>query len=383
VLVRQLIAVGCAGIGVLFLCINAVLLSRGASKWGIEAWERISYGAVAATVPFVIAAMPLIIMLSWRPGRRFGRPSLLTVIGCMVWLVFVAYNLAGASGSIALVRDDVVSARRHMASVQSADETMRAHLTGELHAIPRHRPAGTVAPLISAKKAAPEFERTEKCQDIRRPRERKFCDELTSLESELASARQAQDLTARLAALNAKIETKGAQSEKADPAARVIASLAKDLGFSWDEGYISERLPLATPIILEIGSMTLIYFACVLWGIGHADLAHTKVSRRAPQQQSHPTRLQLPAAPKSSLTRQQELASWFFRECVRPMTTGAMPESDWYRHYQEVCQQSEDIPLPLASFRRLAERSEVLQVQQIEGVWTYLGALPYVPRRAA
>ena len=376
---KQIIGGFCGAAGVLFLSINAVILARGASKWGFDPTEKIAYGTVAATVPFVIASMPFLIHASWKPGKRIGRPSLLTAVGCAIWLVFVAYNLTGAAGSVALVREDVVSTRKHAASSLQADEAMRTRLTNEINAIPGHRPAGTIAPLLAAKRSAPEWDRTEKCTDIRRGKDQKFCAEISGLESEIASDKRSQELNGQLAALNAKLETRGVVSDRIDPQASVIAMFT-----GWEEGWISTRIPILLPIVLELGSMTLVYFSFVLIGFSHTTAV------RAPERAPGPSVFQqaraaiIAAVPVSStLTRQRELAEWFFRECVRPATTGSMPEAHWYRHYQDVCQQHNDNPLPLASFRRFAEKCECLSVSQVDGACFYLGALPYVPRRAA
>ena len=382
-LIKQAIGAFCGCAGLLFLCINAVILSRGASKWGFDPTEKIAYGAVAATVPFVIASMPFLIHASWKPGRRFGRPSLLTLIGAGIWLVFVAYNLAGAAGSVALVRDDVVSTRKHAANNLQADEAMRERLTKELDAISRYRPAGAVAPLLATKKSSQEWDRTEKCTDIRRSKDQKFCSEVTGLEAELASAKRALELTDALAAMNNKLEIKASVSERVDPQAAIIAMFT-----GWEEGWISTRIPILLPIVLELGSMTLVYFAFVLLGFSHRAALAAAPAVKAPAaagnyfQQARAAIIA--AAPATgTLTRQRELAEWFFRECVRPATAGAMPEVVWYRHYQEVCRQHNDTALPIASFRRFAEQCECLDVKDVDGVATYVGALPYVPRRAA
>ena len=114
-LFRTVIGIACAMVAVAFLAINSGILARGAAKWGFDAWEKLSYGIVAATVPWVIAIMPFLIVYSWRPGRRFGRPSIATLVGCCIWLAFVTYNLVGAAGSVAAVRDEVLSYREHQA----------------------------------------------------------------------------------------------------------------------------------------------------------------------------------------------------------------------------------------------------------------------------
>lgn len=364
-----------------FLAINSGILARGAAKWGFDEWEKLSYGVVAATVPWVIAIMPFLIVYSWRPGKRTGRPSIATLVGCCIWLSFVAYNLVGAAGSVAAVRDEVLSYREHQAGNQKADRGTRKRLTEELDGIPKHRPAGSLAPLLAAEKAKPNWEWTQKCTDIRKGRDSRYCAQITALESEVASGKRAEELSKQLALLEARLSAATPASQKVDPQARIIASLS-----GWDEEWISERLPIATPIILELGSMTLLYFSFVLLGFSHHRALETQLTRRV-RQDVAPSGLPLLtslAAPKrvATLTRQRELCDWFFRECARPASDGDMAEAAWYKHYQDVCKESSDTPLPLVSFRRLAERY-IPEIKEIDGTHYYRGVLPYIPRRAA
>lgn len=369
-LFRNIIGIFCAGVGVVFLAINSGILARGAAKWGYDYWEQISYGAVAATVPWVIAIMPFLIVLSLKPGKKRQRPSTATLVGCAIWLAFVAYNLIGAAGSVAAVRDEVLSYREHAATNQQADRQTRKRLSEEYDAIPRHRPAGTVAPLLAAEKNKPFFEQTQKCTDIRKGRDQRLCAALTALESELASAKRAGEIQAALTNLDRRIAGSAPASIKVDPQARIIASFT-----GWSEDWVSDRLPIATPIILELGSMTLLYFAFVLMGYTHASTLQLPV--RASRGQERPA----PPGP-STLTSQTQLCEWFFRNCTRPHAEGALPESTWYEHYQAVCKESGDTPLPLASFRRFAEKF-IPNISQIDGVTYYRQVLPYLPRRVA
>src|SRR5690349_20373966 len=119
---RKLIGWGFVAIGCTFIAWNSLILSRGAARWAFSWWEAVAYGSVAATVPWVLAAMPVLIAISWKPGKRFGRPTLATAIGCGVWVMFAGYNLLGAGSAISMVRSDVVSDRKHAATAQKSTE---------------------------------------------------------------------------------------------------------------------------------------------------------------------------------------------------------------------------------------------------------------------
>ena len=382
---RSIIGYACAMVAVAFLAINSGILARGAAKWGFDAYEKLSYGIVAATVPWVIAVMPFLIVYSWKPGKRIGRPSIATLVGCGIWISFVVYNLLGAAGSVAAVRDEVLSWREHAAGNLRADRQSRKRMQEELDAIPKHRPPNAVASLLAAERVKPNWEQTQKCTDIRKGRDQRFCAQITTLEVELASAKRAGELAATLAAVDGRLATAAPASEKVDPQARIIAKLS-----GWDEEWISERLPIATPIILELGSMTLLYFSFVLLGLSHHRVVTSETPQFVRRTVTHDVAKSglamlpslLPPKKVSTLTRQRELADWFFRNCSRPAEDGALPESSWYNHYIEVCKQSNDTPLPLASFRRFATRY-VPDIKDVDGTIYYKRVLPYVPGRTA
>jgi hypothetical protein len=367
-LFRNIIGIFCAVAGVVFLAINSGILARGAAKWGFDTWEKLSYGAVAATVPWVIAIMPFLIAFSWKPGRRFGRPSFASLVGCAIWLAFVSYNIVGAAGSVAAVRDEVTTTRAFAAGNQQAELGLRKRLTDELDGLAKHRPAAAVTPILAAEKAKQAWDKTEKCTDIRSSKDTKFCAQITALESEIAVAKRAAEIKAQLASVVAHISGQAPASEKVDPQARIIASFT-----GWEERWISERLPIATPVILELGSMTLLYFSFVLLGLSHHGALQLPVLRRSTRPST---------GSPASLTRQRELCEWFFRECTRPAADGALPEGKWYEHYQEVCKQSGDVALPPASFRRLAEQF-IPAIREVDGVVYYQQVLPFIPRRVA
>lgn len=371
----------CALAGMVFLAINSNILARGAARWALSDWDKLSYGAVAATVPWVIAIMPFLIVASLKPGRRMGRPSLWTIVGCGIWLAFAAYNLLGAGGAISLTRSDVVSSRKHDASAQSSAADRRAKLAQQRDAIPSStRPAELIKPLVAAQKASPWWGYTESCREPSNTRERKFCGELSKLESELGAALMLADLTKQIEALDGRFEQSGPVAEIIDPQARFIATVT-----GLREQQVQDWLPLATPIVLELGSMTLLGFAFMLFGLNHRellgksdamqDVAHYAVGVPAPPTTSH-------FAPVPNVTRQQQLAVWFFGQCVRPVAEGSLPESVWYQHYKEVCARSNDVPMPLESFRRVALKY-VPTIKPVDGQVYYLGVLPLIPARAA
>jgi hypothetical protein len=350
-------------------------------------------------VPWVIGLSPFLFSLTWRKGRwlGLGRPTFATLVALAVWALFVVYNFVGAMGSIASVRGQVIADRKGAADQIEALKYQRNRLKDQLGWIQQRRPAGQVAALIEAEKIKPYWESTDQCTDIRGPAHRRFCTGLSALRGELEAARKWDELVAKIETLNKQIEDHQPVAEKADPTAAILTSL-----FGLDERSTSERLPIATPIVLEIGSMTLLYFAFVLLGLNHTDLI-TRGVRAGSSTAGQPgegevapppppartgeaqvgTALAGQPSPPSrfTLTHQRELAEDFFRRCVRPAPDGQLTEADWYRHYCGVCERSGDVPLPVESFRRFAQR--YVTVKEIGGTTYFLHVLPLIPKEDA
>ena len=387
----------CGVAGVLFLAINSQILYRGAAAWGLNEWDRVSYGIVGATVPWIIGITPFIFALS---ARRGWRGLLVLSIAAVVWVIFVAYNFVGAMGSIAAVRGQVIAERQGAADSIDSLKYQRSRLQDELGWTPKRRPAGTVAAEIETEKLKPFWHATEECTELRGPSHRRFCTNIGVLKGELASARKADDLNAKIAALTAKIDGRAPVAQKADPTAAILTSL-----FGLDEKSTSERLPIATPIILEIGSMTLLYFSFVLLGLNHRQFlirgltiaepgkdgsavsipSVPSPSPAMPAEASSGTRPvagQSPPPLRASPTYQRELAEWFFRECTRPVASGVLAEDAWYEAYSKICKQSQDVPLPLADFRTLASKY-IPSMRTVNGKQYYEGVLPLVPKESA
>lgn len=380
--IRRFLGWSLFAIGASFITWNSFLLARGAARWAYSWYEAAAYGSVAATVPWVLAAMPLIIVLSWRPGRRIGRPTIATMVACAMWVVFAVYNLMGAGSAISMVRSDVTADRKHAAGTQRSMESRRKMLEGQMAGIPAGtRPAGQVAALIKAQEASIWWtNHTNQCREVENPKARKFCADYQKLVGELASAKDMARLNSEIAELDQQFATAAPAADVVDPEAVWWAAtgwVSVETAQAW--------LPMKTPLVLELGAMTLWYFSAMLLGFKHTALlgggeaagassSTPPVARRLPPP--------IPQRPVQNVTRQRELALWFFANCTRPAANGSLSEADWYGHYSDVCARSNDAPLPLDSFRRIA-RDYVPVVKEMEGKVYFLGILPNMPAKVA
>ena len=370
--IRKGIALLCASVGLLFLTINSVLLARGAVRWGLELWEQIAYAAVAASVPWVIAIMPFLVVSTWKTGVRFGRPTLWTLVACLMWLVFAAYNFLNATGAISLVRGDVVAQRAHDYQTESDKRDRRKRLAAERDAAGTPRPASTVTALIAAEKQQRDWQWSSECKNALNQRQRLYCANLEKLQAELEAGKRVDKLNEEISHLDALLAGTGPVSATADPQVEFLHTYT-----GWNRTALSYGLAASTPLVLELGSMFLFGLSVLLMGWSHHVPAPEPRAVK-PQQAALPPTGSLET---SAITRQTELARYFFSQCTRPVAAGALSESEWYAHYRAICERSNDKPLPVDSFRRIAR--SFLPVVEIDGQHFYKEYLPIIPKNAA
>jgi hypothetical protein len=352
--------------GCVLLVINSGLLSRGASRWADEWFEKISYGTVAALVPWFIALIPVLIALLWHMRKRKAALVLVTVEA-----ILIAYNLVGMIGSIAAVRDDVISQREYAAAKVDTNIKARKRLQDEWDKIPAHRPIASVDALLKAEKAKWQYDDTNRCKDISRGSHARFCQNVAALEAELAAGKRAAEIAPQLGALEGKFEEAGATSKTSDWTARTLTLI-----LGGEEQWVRERLPIATPIVLEILSAISFYFASIFAGINHRGLFFGDAEAPAPPQRE---KGKDPGDP----TRQRELAEWYFSHYARPVASGVMLEDRWYQDYCEICSNSRDVPLNRDAFRQIAAKVHGLTIHPVEGRTYYKGVLPLRAKEVA
>lgn len=384
---RWIIGGFCLISGAIFLGINSLLLFRGAYRFGHDEIDRVALGIAAAVVPWVIAVLPALVTETWkRTILGLRRPSATTLGVIVVWGCFIAYNLTGGAGVIALSRLETVADREKSADTSRALKDQRDALRKQLEGVPTHRPAATVRQLLVAEKQNRQWQRTDECKDATSKDGRAFCGALARLDGELKAAEAAEKLRQEIASLDGRMAEAKPVIASADPQADLIhdaTGIAKSKIQLW--------IPAATPIVLEIGAGLMWHFGFSVLGIRLRERAPSP-SPRAPAgghlsvaALMSPERSDLlPLASQGSLealTARRQLAEWFWRECSRRVPSGCMTEAQWYEHYCAVCSRSSDTPLPIETFRRMAER-HVPRTGEVDGETYYYEILPVIPEGA-
>lgn len=386
-------------VGILFAAIDSQILYRGWSAYGLDVWDKLSYGLAAASIPWIVAGYPFLWWIMWLRAR--WRAVLPLTIAGLVYIVLIVYSLIGAMGSIASVRGQVIaekqSARESIDDLKGQRERLKEQLAG----VPRHRPAGTVQALLQAEQAKALWEATDQCKEMYGSATRKYCTGIATLQGELESARKGDELTGKIEALSARIDNRAPVAEKADPMAATLALWLGKAGIAVKEQEASLGLPIATPAVLLIGEMFFVYAGLMLLGLDHRRLitaaeipqqrSPAAVQREAVQGSLPPPSIPAEVVEERStavtlrgdpVTRGRELAVWFFAQCVRPVPAGGLTEERWYALYTEACSRSNSTPIDIEAFRALARDHGAYPVL-IDGVWWYQRVLPLVPREGA
>lgn len=361
-----------------FMAVNSGILYDGASRYALTEGAKLRYGSVAATIPWVLGLMPFLVALTWvpaamckmRPFTWVGRPSTWTVPIVAVWALFLAYNTFGAGGSVAFVRSDVVSSRNEQVDKTQSSKKRRDSLQAELDDLAKAkvRSPAAVEALMATERARNQWEWSENCRLPTSGAEKKFCANYNNLKGELAQAQRRDRLETQLGEVSGKAQVAG-WVETADPLAHFWSGM---LGV--DESTVARYAPIATPIVLEVGSWVFLGFALILLGFqGHRDVISGAPVLHASSGGSRGSQPAPAVSATSSPTFQ--FADRWLSDTARPVQTGSLEEGQWYSLYSQQCASLNVVPIALTDFRALAE-ARGIKVTTIDGRAFYQRWMP-------
>ncbi|MEM1371424.1 MAG: hypothetical protein AAGG72_04240, partial [Pseudomonadota bacterium] len=257
-------ALGVMGVlaaGVL-LVVSAAMNYRFGITLGKSELDGQIYGVASAAADCLKALVPFFFFAAIK-NRAWSQAA----ASMVVWCVVTAYSLTSAFGHAALNRFDVAGQRAYEAQ---AYKDLRADLVRakeQLSWIPQHRPAEALQAKLAAEQAKKPWRWTKGCTRIKGKYNTRFCDGYTSLNSELASAKKADQLELRIASLQADIGgiNGGTALAGADPQAEVLSKLT---GIKVADVQLAMTLFIA--LLLEVGSAFGLYVAFSQWRI-HGD----------------------------------------------------------------------------------------------------------------
>lgn len=375
--------------GTLFVCINAYVLASGAFQVGSHQWEKIALATFGGGLAFYLAAQTITLSEMFRTVRLFWIVPVRVphVSTLLLWLLFLCVNLVTGLGTIGHARNASIATSQKQQSTVSRTEEARGRLKSELAGIPQHRPTATVDAEIAKEKLTKAYLNSSDCTDANTKDRRASCQRIEALAAELASAKKADEINAKLAELDERLDDTGPVVEAA--AATQVNSLHRLVGrYGISEDQINTGISVMWPIALEAGAAYSWHQAFMLLGLSMAAGAprRKKAAEVAENAETPPAANSGPAkaipAPVAHATittdelrRQADLARYFFSQRIRKLPAGAMPEREWYSYYESLCQRQRMRPIIVEQFRRLAQNHGIT-VETINGEPTYRGYLP-------
>lgn len=252
---------GVLAAGVL-LAVSAAMNWRFGFSLGRTELDGQIYGAASAAADCMKALVPFFFFAAVR-NRIWSQAA----ASALVWTVVTTYSMTSALGHAALNRFDSTGERAQEAQVYKDLRTELKRAEEQAGWIPQHRPYETVQSEIDGLKLQRAWKWSDGCTKVNSKSERTLCQQLTSLDAELASAASAKQSDARIAELKSKIDaTAGTPAlSEADPQAKVLTELTNAFFPNVKIENVQMALTLFVALLLEIGSGFGMYVAFSQW----------------------------------------------------------------------------------------------------------------------
>ncbi len=261
---RHLLGVlGVLAAGVL-LAVSAAMNWNFGYRLGGNEFDGFILGSASVAADCFKALMPFFFFAAIR-NKMWSQAAAATVL----WVVVAGYSITSAIGGVAQTRDATIGERTGQAATY---QDLRADLKraqDQLSWVPQHRPAAAIEADIDNLQNQRPWTWTEGCTDVTGKQGRDFCQAYHGLTAEGASAKEAQSLETRIAAISDKLAgtTGEAVKGEADPQAAMFATLT-----GYDQTTIQIAMTLFVALLLEIGSSFGLYVAFSTWRLYDADI---------------------------------------------------------------------------------------------------------------
>lgn len=211
---------------------------------GKTAIERQVFGIVSLAVSGFLAVLPVLILWARQEGRVVA-----ALLGVVLFVFCAAVSLSSAVGFAASNRGETAGARETVTAKFAAAQAALEEAETRLKALPPARPAAVIDEAIEGVKQKRLWLASKECGDSQSPAARKFCEGLSVLKVERATAGEAETLQTKIERLRGEIgalRDQGAGRE-ADAQAAVIG---RALGIG-PKG-AQEALALLIAVVVEL-----------------------------------------------------------------------------------------------------------------------------------
>ena len=382
-------------LGVLGVLAAGVLLAVSAGmNWsfgyslGTTELNKHLYGAASAAADCFKALVPFFFFAAIR-NRMWSQ----AMASAVVWVVVTAYSLTSALGHAALNRLDTAGQRTVQASSYKDLRTELKRAEDQLSWIPQHRPAAAVQSEIDGAKSHRVWGWTASCTQINGKSNSDFCQRFHALQSELASAKQADVLGTQIAVIKADLSRSKGENvmSEADPQAVVLSKLASALGLTVKVDDMQTALTVFVALLLEVGSGFGMYVAFSTWRLYDraapaapamapsttiaATMPSMGVSALAPMSKTFGIandNKSTPAAPR--LVAPDNDVERYRKERIELSDGASLTATTLYEDYCEWCESHQKEPLALPTCgREFGEGEMKISKAKIAGRVRYIG----------
>src|SRR5262245_26743046 len=198
---------------------------------GASAVLASGYGFMSAVGFFAFAKAGILALVSFGAthGPAWGhllyqrRQWLGVIVAAIATPACLLVTLWGGLGTISAGGSELRAERTKNVEDVSRDRTTLKRLEAERQAITA-RPTDAVSAELKTARAHPLFTQSEGCESPSGPKSRAHCESLRKLETELANAKEAAELEARIGVLNGKLDNARPPVD-ADPQASAVSAL--------------------------------------------------------------------------------------------------------------------------------------------------------------
>ncbi len=380
-------ALGVLGVlaaGVL-LAVSAAMNWRFGFSLGKTELDGNIYGAASAAADCMKALVPFFFFAAIK-NRMWSQAA----ASALVWVVVTAYSMTSALGHAALNRFDTSGQRAADAQTYKDMRSDLKRAQDQLGWIPQHRPAMTVQGEIDGLRNKREWSWTNGCTTVNGKSQRDFCQQTHALNAELASAKQAAVLGAKIAEVQTKLgEVPGGKMPEADPQAAVLLKLIKHVLPNTTMEDVQTSLAIFVALLLEVGSGFGMYVAFSQWRLYDRDapvapamatlaMAAAPVVKHVPAPVIAVAKTRVASANDNSNKTAPKLLApetdveRFYKERIDAQDGSSLTATGLYEDYCAWCEERQKEPLALPTFGR--EFGELgVQKAKIAGRVRYIG----------
>jgi hypothetical protein len=331
------------------LAVSAAMNWKFGFDLGKSEMEGHLLGGASAAADCMKALLPFFLFAAWR-----NRAWVQAGAAGLLWVICLGYSMTSALGFAANNRADTTGERQVQTVMFGELRKELKRSEDRLSWMPQHRPAAMVEQEIARKEQDRLWQASNGCTSIQGKTTRTFCQDLSGLRGELATATEARTVEKRIAEIRAKLDnTAGnAVAGEADPQADALSKLTGQ-----DKSLVQVSLTVLIALLLELGSAFGFFVASAVWRDDKGRRSPQPVAqpRVAPANENRAAPVAAPAIVAEALpklTAPETDVERFYKDRVSQEDKSNVTATTLYEEYCEWCEEREKEPMAFPTFGR-------------------------------